>query len=392
MVEFDEIIVGSGLTALAVALGLDKRKKVLVLTGSPSNEVVTYGHNTNTPLFFDGFGGLGNFWHGVIPLHETKRNSDTSFEHLFKYFYKDVEISSKIGTNTLFVPRRPIRPQTFWKRLEPDLVLCHEKVSKIQQNSRRLVVRTSAGNVFQTKRIWLAAGAIGTPNLLYHSFGEPFAHNFASDHFICYLGQIERDNVPHYFQNAVKFSRGGYFINAQLQNNALLTVKPARFDYRILDKGIEQRQVFGLPTGNAISKIFQSTSFGLISEALFNKFGLFGDSDIYSVYGQFRVKDAYDFDVINRGVCLRQQNVLQTISKIRDELAITGLRRSNRPDLFIRGIHVHGTIREENIQDKRIKVGNSEINIVDASATRNIGSLHHSFGMMVDAFHRAINS
>ncbi|XIA64108.1 hypothetical protein ACFIOY_35105 [Bradyrhizobium sp. TZ2] len=77
--------------------------------------------------------------------------------------------------------------------------------------------------------------------------------------------------------------------------NALLTRRPARFDYRTLDHGIEQRAVYGLPTNSAVVKLLKTTSPGLVAEGLFNKFGLFPNSRVWSVYAQLLVDDALHF-------------------------------------------------------------------------------------------------
>ena len=66
---YDHIIVGSGLAALGAAMATRPEEHVLVLAGNQEGQFNYYNSARTTPCAFDGFGGLGNAWHGVIPMN-----------------------------------------------------------------------------------------------------------------------------------------------------------------------------------------------------------------------------------------------------------------------------------------------------------------------------------
>ena len=79
------------------------------------------------------------------------------------------------------------------------------------------------------------------------------------------------------------------------KDRALYTLRPARFAFKRLDHGIEQRSTFGRPTGNGFVNIVRGASLGLFAEALYNRSGLFPNARVQSVYAQINVPDAYEF-------------------------------------------------------------------------------------------------
>ena len=118
--DFDDVVVGSGLSALATVLGLGLNRRVLVLAGRAGGWRY-YDAHARVPCAFDGLGGLGSAWHGVIPLgwrHNFAASSDAAFSELFAHFYPHARLQGRLGTTALFVPWRAIRPQREWPRLQ----------------------------------------------------------------------------------------------------------------------------------------------------------------------------------------------------------------------------------------------------------------------------------
>lgn len=391
---FDDIIIGAGLTALATALGLPTRRRVLVLTGGAGHSTQTYDTTSATPCSHLGLGGLGNFWHGVIPMHTASYLPATARQQLpqlLEHFYPGESAAQRHEQPWLFVPYRPIRPGQHWQRLQVQrgdkLVLEPLAAQQLVRAGDQWQVQTPAGQR-TGKRIWLAAGALGTPSLLERSFvGTQAVRATASDHVILYLGQVERPTEHPDLQPQVHRSRHGVWMqtHADSDSDGLITIKPARFSYRTLDEGIQQRSAFGLPTSGLLSKLLRAGSLGLLAESLYNKLGLFPDASTLSVYAQVRLSDIYQRNPNSGGVTVDTERMAEGIRVARTRLQHPWLRPSQRPELYVRGIHLHDTVRPEHLNSPGLTV-------VDASAVTDIGHAHHSFRLMANAYHRASTS
>lgn len=389
---FDDIVVGSGLTALAAVIGLDPHRRVLVLAGPREGRVEYYDSNQDVPRAFLGFGGLGRYWHGVIPTAARApyaRQLHGEISRLFRYFYPEADIASRLGKPWLFVPRQPIRPAREWMRLAEargsNLDIRFEDAAVFEPGDDTVSVRTASGS-HQGRRLWIGAGALRTPKLIEASLGRAVHRGRVSDHLICYCGQIDR--TIHRYAPAPRIERvsGGFWMEAHLTESAhaLLTTKPARFDYRTLDRGFEQRRAFGLRTGSALSKIASAGSPGLVAEALFNKFGLFPDARMLSVYAQVLVRDAYRVDRSDGLLRLDQEKAARAIDGI--VVPWPEMTPTAKPDRFLQGIHLHHTIDTKAIHDTGIGLEGSIVRIMDPSILSDIGPEHHSFHAMANAY------
>lgn len=396
---YDDIIIGSGLTALATAYGLPKNRRVLVLTGGKQDKISYYDENSKIPCQNLGLGGLGNFWHGVIPMHQfnnISQLSDAHFIELFRIFYPNESIENIINSPWLFVPYKPIRPKSHWNKISEGrsgyLTLVHSLAERIYKRNGTWTVQTDDGHYLESKRLWIAAGALGTPALLEQS-PEYSAATLptVSDHLILYVGQVNRKMYPLITSPEVKHTASGYLMKAcsDFGGEGLMTIKPARFAYKTLDQGIEQRSAFGLPASGVVKKVISSGSLGFIAESIFNKFGLFPNSQVLSVYAQIRVEDGYRRLPNGMGVRADEERIATRIENFRSTFSQNELRLSRRPDLYIRGIHMHQTLNIEKLFNLEINTESSHCFVVDASAVGDIGSEHHSFRLMARAFHLA---
>lgn len=393
---FDDIIVGSGLAALATAWGLPEDHRVLVLTGGTGNSLSYYEDKSNIPCANLGMGGLGNFWHGVIPLPENVVPDDPNdrFCEVLRIFYPSERELPRESGPWLFVPYRPIRPRIAWQRLSASrkgrIQFAPVQAVSIARNADPWTVVTSEGHV-DGRRLWLAAGALGTPALLDRSpVFEGVTKATASDHAILYLGQINRVQHPHILAPRVRRGAAGVWMQAHESSGSagLVTTKPARFSYRTLDRGIQHRTAYGLPTTGVLRKVLRAGSLGLVAESIFNKFGLFPDSDILNVYCQVRIPGAYMRNPNSFVLAAANDTIVKRIAETRELLRLPELRPSQHPDLFVRGIHLHDTVKV----DQLAALGGTmarRFAIVDASAIEDIGHGHHSFTMMTRAFSQA---
>ena len=167
--------------------------------------------------------------------------------------------------------------------------------------------------------------------------------------------------------------------------NIQLTSKPARFDYKELDKSIEQRAAFGLPTKGMFAKLVSATSIGLLAEAAYNKLGLFPYSNLRNLWGQLHIPDAYEFTPDNSESLLtpRIKYIEQQINTAHESLNIRDHLPTKTKSIYIPGIHLHNTINSEELNKLRFPNG---LNFVDSSILSNIGSAHPSFRIMLAAY------
>lgn len=393
---FDEIVVGSGLAALGTVLGLPPARRVLVIDAAASPRSYFYDAGGGVPCAHLGRGGLGNFWHGVIPSGRRVDFTGATAERfaaLFSRFFPGADVERRIGQPWLFVPSRPIRPPRIWRALEAErgaaLQFSAARAEHIELTASGVTVSTEAGS-HQAGRVWICAGALHTPALLARSFDASLQRGLVSDHAIIYLGLVDRDTHPRVEAPRVERARGGIWISCRYAagDSSLCTLRPARFGFDRLDRGIEQRAVFGLPMGNALAKILRRASPGLVSEALFNKAGLFPRARHYSVYAQVPVEDAYELDA-QGSLRARGAQIRAATDRARADPPWPELLASRRPEVYIPGIHLHGSVSPEALQRAGLNSAQSPVQVPDASLHAGIGPEHHSFKIMLAASEQA---
>lgn len=394
--DFQDIVIGSGLSALGTVLGLPADRRVLVIAGPREGQWSYYDGSRSVPCAHLSFGGLGNFWHGVIPTAEFRDYTgatEQDFEALFRRFYPRTSTLERLGQPWLFVPWQPIRPAMQWPRIVAErngnVSLAYESAVRFSRTGPTVSVETASGT-YKARRVWVCAGALHTPMLLERSMGAGIAKPYVSDHVISYLGQIDRAECPEIGAPPVARTRDGVWFAAKLDrsNTALCTLRPARFAFRKLDQSIEQREAFGLPTGSLIAKVLRSASPALVAEALYNKTGMFPNARVQSVYGQVLVPDAYE---VHAGGTLRprQDAILAAIEKVRAALPWPRVRLSRRPETFIPAIHLHHSVDLPALARAGANTESASVQVMDASVFGQPSPEHHSFKMMLAALVRA---
>jgi hypothetical protein len=334
-----------------------------------------------------GTGGLGSYWHGVIPMSlmaNFGRATDSEFAEFFARFYAATPLAQVLRQPQLFVPWQPIRPARELARLERAneraLTLRRQTMDRFGFADGGVLVHTLDGSKYRARRLWIAAGCLHTPALLERSLGGRFARGYVSDHAQCYVGLLSGHPAP-----VITRTRDGTFFPAHYESSArtLYTLRPARFAFQKLDVGIELRAVFGLPTGSAVSKIMRRMSPALLAEALYNRAGVFPEASAYSVYAQTLVPDAYVLRSGTLPLQARLERILEATAVARERVPFAGVRRSQRGDLYIPGIHLHHSLDMAALTAHGINQPNSPVQIVDASVVTDIGPDHHSFKLML---------
>ena len=393
----DDLVIGSGLAGLGAVLGLldAPDRRTAVLCGPGENRFLYYDGRRTVPCAYLGRGGLGSHWHGVVPMgwrHRFGAGDDAAFAGLFQRFYRRTSLQGRLGTAALFVPWRPVRPARELVALAARLpgsrlTLVDEAALDLRFDERGVSVTTPAG-IHRARRAWVAAGALHTPALLGRSVAPRACRDVVSDHAFCYVGQVEGQPAP-----AVTRGADGAFFPARYDaaHRALYTLRPAVFDFRSLDAGIEQRALFGLPTGSALVKLARRLSAGVLVEALYNRFGVLGAAQTHSVYAQTVARDAYALRQAGDGPRLEPAAgcIRAATDAARAAQPFDGLRHSLRPELHIPGIHLHHSLDEAELRRAGVNQGDSPVQVVDASVLDDIGPDHHAFKMMLSAQQRA---
>jgi hypothetical protein len=378
-VDFDHIIVGSGLTALAVFLGLPRELRVAVVRGPQPGRTLLYDQRQNVPCAHLGPGGLGNFWHGVIPLWADAHDAQP-VDQLLDRFYPGTRCNGDDAPKRLLVPWRPVRPLRVWRgEASPRLTMIDGCAEKLTCDDLGASVRI-AERTIRARRVWLAAGALHTPMLLADSFGPDLARPVVDDHVICYLGQSRQQPPPQ-----VRRGRHGLTLEAVATGSALLTRRPARFDFRQLDRGVELRAAFGLPTAGLVAKLCRVPSPGLWAEALYNRTGLLAASEVYSVYAQVVVKSAYRLGRGDHPVEPRPDALLEAIQTAH-ATAPSDILPTRQPTSCLPGIHLHHSVNLTACAREGLQEDSSPIVIADASVLSDLGPSHHSFRAMARAY------
>ena len=392
--DFEDVVIGSGLAALGTVLGLlaEPGRRIAVLCGPAEPSFLYYDERRTVPCAFLGEGGLGSHWHGVIPTgwrHNFGASSDESFVSMLKRFYPGTDVKGRLGAPFLFVPWRAVRPARELQALAAShgarLTLIREAATDLRFDAQGVAVASASGP-HRAARAWVAAGVLHTPQLLARSLVPNVARGVVSDHVFCYVGQLDGQPAPR-----IARSRDGLFFPAvyDADATALYTLRPAAFAFRTLDFGIEQRAVFGLPTGNALAKISRRMSPGLLVEAFYNRFGLFGKARRHSVYAQVLVRDAYELGVGHRPLRARSEQIRAATDAARHAQPFAGLRHSQRPEIHLPGIHLHHSLDLPALARAGVNEAGSPVQVVDASVLTGIGPDHHSFKMLLCAHERA---
>jgi hypothetical protein len=391
---FDEIVVGSGLSALGTVLGLPANRRVLVIGGPTTGQFVYYDGGRTNPCAYVGHGGLGTYWRGVISTAGEQNVAGASagyFETLLRRFYPNTHISERWGKPWLFVPWRPVRPNAEWRRLKAErserLLFRHECVSRFTAGTRDVSVHT-ASSTYRARRVWLCAGALHSPALLDRSIEKRVSRQFVSDHVLCYLGQIDRVRTG-VAPPRVQRTKDGVWFEGRYDDRrrALYTLRPARLAFSRLDYNIVERM---RAPRHGLRNSLRSVSVGLLAEVLYNRFALFPNARMQSVYAQVTVPDAHRFRSGDTRVSVRKDAVRSIIDDVRANSVWTEhMQTSRRPDIFLPSIHLHHSVDVDALSRAGVNGPTSRVQVADASVLRDIGADHHSFKLMVAAFQRA---
>jgi hypothetical protein len=391
---YEEIVIGSGLTATGYVMGaIEKGKKILVISDlqSSSKSNINYYPHIKTPLYTDEHGGLGNYWHGVIPLDIYTESELATFESFLNKFYPRVNLSGKIESRH-FVPYCPIRPKSIFNKYikNSSIEVKFERVIKIDFDGSKWIIMTEK-SILCAFKLTISAGAIGTARILYRSPIFKFSRfGFFSDHVIFFAGQVKSSN---YDQQMLR-SRSGIFpkifsinkFNADIK----FILRPAAFDFKLLGGNLKARNVFANSGIKLYTKLFENRSLGLINEAVYNKFGISLNTDISNIYMQVPIINSYSLDRESGSIkCIEStiKKSLEIHTKFLKENLQDFVAQSHQNSWFP-GIHLFRSI--DYFELETVKSFASSLKIVDSTVIQDIGYQHHTFKLMFDAYKTAL--
>jgi len=359
----------------------------LAVIADNRNKSLLYDNNVQLNRFY-GFGGTTRHWHGVIPLRDVDLSD--RFLALLEHFYELDGRRFLENPTTLFIPKEPVRSAYHVKiacRNTTTKVIA-DTVEEIRKEDNGYQLTTTSGEVYHCKTVVVAVGAADAPALLAKCGHESVLTNVVGDHVCGFAGFLSKEQVSARFGFKSKKVRAervkqGYFIPAfsTKTNRSLLTIRPARFGMRRVEKQLRGGPVYANTKWRIIQKIIAQAGIGRFLEVAAMRSGLFWDAKLYSIHFQTEFPDFWGLDsqgLLIRPVETTDEELIKEVDT--DQFGVTGLRVP--PQKLYYGTHMFNTVAEQGAE--RLKRDN--LVVVGPAVEKNIGVGHHSFRSMVLAF------
>ena len=371
---FEHCIIGSGVSALGAALGLlDQGVQDLCLIADPRDELQYYA--PIQILRYLGVGGTSRYWHGVIP---TRPDIAWRRQIFTRFFDHRADIWS---ADNLFVPKTPLRTGSQLRNLlSPDQQLS-ATAAHIALRGDVFEVTTQDGESLLTRKVWCAAGVIGSLGILSRS-GFCSHSVVLGDHICGFLGMLTAPQAEILVGRAVAADRGpdGYSVPCRFSEDGrtLFTLRPAKFEMRDPYRQNRGGPKFAIGRRQMIWDLVKSRSFGRLSEAVALKMGIGFQASMYAVHFQHECLTAHICD-----------GKTETLLPIYDPVSVADQVTKTAADLevglglvpqqhFYYGTHLFGAQGLSGLPQG--------LHVVDATMTPTIGGGHHSFTQLVQAY------
>ena len=293
--KYDNIVVGSGMSSLGVISALkecDPNLKNTIVIHDFSSKLK---HKSNERIIeYVGNGGNSNYWHSVISIFLNKKKINELRSIFLKKFFKHDHKPLKNGFS--FIPLKPLRPLKALSILISNKQILNDELIFIEVDaSEKLILHTKKG-LYQTNRAFLCTGSISSLNLLYKSRLIKNHKVILSDHLVGYFGQVSFNRKISIDKSILE--RNGHFkkfhnIRTNTNRSMYVTLRPALFSFKSLEKASSYRDFFGKETSSIIKNLIKKFNIALILEALYNKFGLkFFNSNVFNIAGNIESKNS----------------------------------------------------------------------------------------------------
>lgn len=368
----DHCVIGGGLSALGAILGLsDLGVQNFCLIEDERDKLDHYF--PFQILRYLGLGGTSRYWHGVIPT----RPDQPDRQKLFKRFFDHGPDVWK--SDNLFIPRSPIRSGQKLKNILSNNNRLSGVVKQISLLNNMFEVTLESGERLLARKVWCAAGVIGTLGILHRSGWCPDSV-LVGDHICGFSSLISAKKATALVRRSVSACHGahGYSVPCRysLDNKTLFTLRPARFE--MLDPIRQKRggPKFAIGRLEMIWDLIKSRSLGRLSEAVALKTGVGFLAPMYAVHFQHEYLATHRCNVANETLhsIYDPKDVTSQVNRVSTELELSSVPEQN----FYYGTHLFGA---QGVPD--LPQG---LHVVDATLIHSIGGGHHSFSQLVRAY------
>lgn len=255
----ERLVVGNGLTALGVKLGLnDKHEDYSVLTTkkalpavSIDNRVIEARHK----------GGNSSSWHGVIS--NFLNHNEVERLNFAKRFYRNL-----VHLNESFIPLAPIRPYSLLNNQK----MIFGEVIRVARIDNLYKVYTTRGEI-QCKKLYLCIGAMSLIKLWQSHTLSP--NSICGDHRLGYIGSLI---LPSSIKLKCESNIHGHYkreisVNDRFGGAFEIYLRPAHGSWKDITKAEKYRTVYSGDTFNVLLRITSKMNLKLILEGIYNKFG-----------------------------------------------------------------------------------------------------------------------
>jgi hypothetical protein len=293
--HFQNTIIGSGMSSLGVLTAINESQSNLdntILIHDFSSKLT---HSVNKKsVEFRGNGGNSNYWHSVISIFKMGKEIESSRRLFFNLFFN--KSYNLLNKGYSFIPFKPLRPLTkIFKIINKDQIIDDELIyiERSLNNDEELILHTKR-STFYTDRVFLCTGTISSLDLLFKSKLIKNDKVLLSEHLVGYFGQINLNQKSNLDRSVLKFN--GHFkrfhnILLNTERSMLITLRPALFGFKSLDKASSYRDFFGSSSSTIFINLLKKFNWALVLEAIYNKFGLkFFNSNKYNIAGHIESK------------------------------------------------------------------------------------------------------
>ena len=375
---FKHIVIGSGLSASSVcnALELKNEKDYLVISPDSERLIRSNVAGVNDYLIENiGFQGLSKFWHGVFATSDFAREKSKNFFQKFFNHKFYAELKPYLEEDYLFIPKTPKSYLQF--SLNKKRAGVYEKgiVTNIKKIESGYEVKINNKLIISCEFVWCCAGVFGTATLLEKS---KLAKKNAklSDHLVGYIGQTR------YPKTKVVHLGEGHLKKIERLKGAILQFRPAFMDFKNIKKAVDLRNTFANLRSKIYEKLLLSFSPGLINEGMYNKLGIYMETEKKNVFFQLESKNCYNVEGNNLILNSKGQN---DIFELKKEFA---LMFDTPPLQKIKPFsHLHYFNSIESLDDQIGSLTESKnFTVCDSSILKKIGPTHHSLRNMYSIF------
>lgn len=393
-------IVGSGMAALGTLKGIEEKnglKKTRLIHSKTSNIKYFESGSSGKPIESLSNGGNSNLWHSVISRFLYEENINQASSKFFSELFPNSAKTNELDTYS-FIPFFPIRPLKKIQKKKKELKeLVDDTILYVEKDMFDNVHIHGSKSSYTTENLFLCTGSVSSLKLLSDSNIIETSTSTLSEHLVGYFGQFKGPLN----ENQIVLTREGHFKRfheIKLDKRSLyITLRPANFDFKNLEKANEFRNFFGRNSKSIITSLFTKFNLGLILEALYNKFGLeLNLSGTYNIVGHIESKSTVNIELHpfkSPEVTYKEKKIqfshqdVKLIKQYLKKIGITGTITINEKTCVSPGLH----FLKSNLKDELLNTPKG-IKLYSTILFDNESPKHPTFDLYVSSYLNTINS